>query len=112
MCTHALLKLGGLNIAETINQPDFMACPLVTSGAQFHTPAFFGDEVLLSSTVAKFGNTSFEVSHHFTRANTLLCTGREVRVWGGKEEGKLVALPVPDWIRENLCKDEVVDISV
>jgi len=112
MCTHALLKTGGLDIAETIAEPDFMACPLVTSSAQFHTPAFFGDEVLLSSSASKFGNTSFDVEHRFTRRDTLLCTGREVRVWGGKENGKLVARPVPDWIRENLSTNEVVDVSV
>ncbi|OED39084.1 hypothetical protein AB833_16195 [Chromatiales bacterium (ex Bugula neritina AB1)] len=113
--THALLKQAGLNLAEAIKDPLFRGFPLVTSSAQFHSPAVLDDEILLTSKVKKFGNTSFHVAHEFTRNNTLLCTGKEVRVWGGTDpesESKLIAIPVPGWVRENLSRSDVVDVSV
>lgn len=112
-CTHSLLRIAGLDLKDHLDDPDFKACPLVTSSAEFHSPAFLGDELLLSCQVARFGNTSFEVAHRFTRQETLVCTGREIRVWGGTDaDGSLIALRVPDWIRDNLSVDRSQDVSV
>ncbi len=111
-CSHALLRIAGLDGSEHLNDPDFKACPLVTSTAQFYQPAMLGDELLLTSSVARFGNTSFEISHRFSRANTLVCSGTEVRVWGGSDQdGKLIAVRVPDWIRDNLSATGTHDVS-
>lgn len=111
--THGLLKVAGLDIATAIDDPEFKACPLVTSSAEFHAPAVLGDQLLLSTSVSKFGNTSFHIGHSFTRNDTTLCTGQEVRVWGGTDSnGKLTAVPLPNWIKQNLSTDEVRDISV
>jgi len=72
----------------------------------------------------KIGNTSFETSHTFHRVESdnvgsdnstgvLLCSGSEVRVWGGTDDNsKLVALRVPDRIRDNLSVDKIIDSSV
>lgn len=111
--THGLLKVAGLDLAQAIDDPDFKACPLVTSTAEFHTPAMLGDELLLQTRVTRFGNTSFHVGHTFTRRDTIVCTGKEVRVWGTTNEaGNLAAETVPDWIRQSLSAEELHDISV
>ncbi len=113
--THALLKQAGLDLADAIKDPLARGCPLVTSSAEFHTPAYLGDELLITSQVTRFGNTSFHVEHQFTRDDTLLCNGREVRVWAGsdaEDNRKLVAATVPDWLRENLSQPGKVDVSV
>ena len=118
--THALMKAAGIDMATAAKTNDnFMGYPLVTSTAQFHSPAMLGDVLTLSTTVAKIGNTSFETHHTFYRNATdstpdvMLASGSEVRVWGGSDESnKLIALRVPDWIRESLSIDKTVDSSV
>ena len=111
--SHSLLRVAGQRMKDHIDDPDFKACPLVTSTAEFHAPAFLEDELTLTSEVTRFGTKSFDVTHRFQRSDTLVCTGKEVRVWGGTDEnGNLIALKVPDWIRENLSEDGTEDVSV
>lgn len=122
--SHALMKAAGIDMATAVHGDDnFMGYPLVTSTAQFHSPAMLGDVLTLSTTIAKIGNTSFETRHTFHRATNnngndnpsddLLCSGSEVRVWGGTDDNnKLIALRVPDQIRDNLAVDKTVDSSV
>jgi 4-hydroxybenzoyl-CoA thioesterase len=129
--SHALLKAAGMDLAHAVGSAGsgpsdatktddkFKGYPLVTSTAQFHSPALLGDVLTLESTVAKIGNTSFETRHQFFRTepdNTtglLLCSGSEVRVWGSTDENNaLIAVRVPDWIRENLSVDKTIDSSV
>ena len=111
-CSHSLLRIAGLDARDHLDDADFKGCPLVTSSAQFHAPALLGDEVVLTSRVIRFGNTSFELEHHFYRKKTLLCSGSEVRVWGATDaSGNLIAIPVPDWIRERLSIKEIHDVS-
>ena len=137
--SHALMKAAGIDMATEVKADEtFMGYPLVTSTAQFHTPAMLGDVLTLTTTVEKFGNTSFETRHTFHRTNhrtshrtthrtshqtsdttensptdTLLCSGSEVRVWGGSDENNnLIALRVPDWVRQNLSVDKTIDSSV
>ena len=128
--SHALMKAAGIDMAVAAKTDEnFMGYPLVTSTAQFHAPAMLGDILTLSTTIAKIGNTSFETSHTFNRTvsdkpgsdnsgadnqtGALLCSGSEVRVWGGTDENNtLIALRVPDWIRDTLSVDQTVDSSV
>jgi len=118
--SHALLKAAGIDMASAAKEDEnFMGYPLVTSSAQFHYPARLGDVLTLSSTVEKFGNTSFVTRHAFhlgrsdNTADVLLCSGSEVRVWGGTDDdNNLVALRVPDWIRESLSVEKTIDSSV
>ncbi len=112
-CSHSLLRIAGLDLKDHIDDPDFKACPLVTSSAEFHSPAYLGDHLILSSSVTRFGNKSFDIAHRFCRDDTLLCSGKEVRVWGSTDDhGKLIAVPVPSWIKENLSVEASQDVSV
>ena len=111
-CSHSLLRIAGLDARDHLDNPDFKGCPLVTSSAQFHAPALLGDKVVLTSRAVRFGNTSFEVEHLFYREQTLLCSGTEVRVWGATDpSGKLIAIRVPDSIRERLSIKETHDVT-
>ena len=51
---------------------------------EFSKPLYFGDVVLCSSQVERFGNTSFVVAHEFRRVDQpqAVASGSEVRVWG------------------------------
>lgn len=134
--SHALMKAAGIDMASEIKKDNqFMGYPLVTSTAQFHAPAMLGDVLTLSTTVEKIGNTSFTTCHTFFRSTAfgtavdtadstsdsviakanevVLCTGSEVRVWGGTDENNhLIALRVPDKVRESLSINEIIDSSV
>lgn len=112
-CTHALLRIAGMDLKDHIDDPTFKGCPLVASSADFHSPAYLCDQLTLSSQISRFGNKSFDVVHRFHRKDTLLCTGKEIRVWGDTDtNGKLIAIPIPAWIKNNLSKEGCHDVSV
>jgi len=71
----------------------------------------------LTSSVEKFGNTSFVVAHQFRQGEIEepVATGNEVRVWGSSDPEhpeKLVAQKMPDEVRAMLSVDKTVDVSV
>jgi 4-hydroxybenzoyl-CoA thioesterase len=116
--THALLQAAGFDlIGQTHTDNAFRGCPLVASQMEFKRPLYFGDVTLHSSTVEKFGNTSFQLKHEFSQGDIAepVAMGREVRVWGGSDSEhpeKLVALPVPEVIKTLLSVEQTVDVTV
>lgn len=112
--THALLAEAGFNLATEILDPAVRGFPLVSSGAEFFAPAYYGDVLELRSQVGKLGNTSFVVEHRFTRADTLLCSGSETRVWArsdSEDAMKMRAVRVPDAIRQALGSNTEVNLK-
>ena len=68
--THALLQAAGFDlIGQTHSDKLFRGCPLVASNMTFRKPLYFGDVVVCSSQVERFGNTSFVVVHEFRRGD-------------------------------------------
>jgi 4-hydroxybenzoyl-CoA thioesterase len=116
--THALLQAAGFDlIGQSHNDHQFRGCPLVASNMSFSKPLYFGDVVLCSSQVERFGNTSFVVAHEFTHPDQPepVASGSEVRVWGYSdisEPAKLVARAMPDEVRAMLSVDKMVDVTV
>jgi len=113
--SHALLKQAGCDLVEQINDPESRGFPLVNSSADFISPAYYGDTLVLQSSVARFGNKSFTVAHTFMRGDQTLAKGTEVRVCGAidlQQPEKLKAIAVPDWLKQNLSEERVVDVSV
>lgn len=113
--THALFKVAGFDLVEQLRDPAVRGFPLVRSEAEFISPAYFGDLLILHSRVKRFGNKSFEMTHRFERDGQTLCNGAEIRVWGASDAATpdvLKAIPVPDWIREAMAVNRTVDINV
>jgi 4-hydroxybenzoyl-CoA thioesterase len=116
--THALLQVSGFDlIGETCRDKRFRGCPLVASNMSFSKPLYFGDVVLCSSQVERFGNTSFVVAHEFRRADQpeTVASGSEVRVWGYSDSAEptgLVARAMPDEVRAMLSVDKTIDVTV
>ncbi len=116
--THALLQASGFDlIGEPSRDKRFRGCPLVASNMSFSKPLYFGDVVLCSSQVERFGNTSFVVAHQFSRADQPepVASGSEVRVWGysdSTDPSKLVARAMPDDVRAMLSVDKTIDVTV
>jgi 4-hydroxybenzoyl-CoA thioesterase len=116
--THALLQAAGFDlIGQTHSDKLFRGCPLVASNMSFRKPLYFGDVVVCSSQIERFGNTSFVVAHEFRRvAETQpVASGSEVRVWGYSDADDptiLVARAMPDEVRMKLSVDITVDVTV
>ena len=116
--THALIQEAGFDlIGNTHTDPLFRGCPLVASNMDFKHPLYFGDVTVLTSRIEKFGTTSFVVAHAFCKDGDAepVATGNEVRVWGYSdpdEPARLVAVPVPDDVRQLLSAEKTVEVTV
>ncbi len=105
--THHLLEEAGFPFAELVRTSSFRGCVLVSSGATFKKPAFFGDTIELISEVEKFGTKSFTMKHVFRRGADELATGQEIRVWAMSDPNRpdgIAAVPVPDHVRTALSQ--------
>jgi len=73
--------------------------PMVKTGAEFHAPCRFGDEVVVQSRIAGLRRSSFQVLHRLVRGETLAVEAEETRVWTGRDPDDpagIRAVPIPD----------------
>lgn len=93
--------------------PDCRGLPLVKSDANFLAPARFGETLSLASRITRFGRSSFDIGHRFTRGETAIAEGTQVRVWGRADPDDpqgMRAAPLPEEIRHALEDDRVVEL--
>ncbi len=109
--THHLLSVAGFDyLGALTGNSGFRGCPLVSSGAEFKSPARFWDVLELRSRISRFGGKSFTVSHDFRIGERVTAVGQEVRVWGwsdADDPDRLVAVPVPEDVKLLLSVDAV-----
>jgi 4-hydroxybenzoyl-CoA thioesterase len=89
----------GMKKSAWIKRFGILGIPVVGTGAQFAKPSRFGDVVTITSAIAAFKRSSFEVVHQLFNAGELAIEGRETRVWVAtdlNDPGRLKSLPVPD----------------
>lgn len=116
--THAMLQAAGFDLPGKIRSDKlFRGFPLVASNMAFKRPLYFGEITELTTTVEKFGNTSFVVNHAFRQGDDPepVAIGNEVRVWGYSDRinpERMVAQRVPDEIRTLLSVDNTIDTTV
>jgi 4-hydroxybenzoyl-CoA thioesterase len=75
-----------------------MGIPLVDASARFLAPARFGDAVELTSLIAEFRRSSFDVAHRLVVNGTLAVEGSETRVWAVRDAAdptKIRSTPIP-----------------
>lgn len=89
----------GMKKIAWIKHFGILGIPVVDTGAKFSKPSRFGDVVTITSTVAGFKRSSFEVVHQLFNGGELAIEGRETRVWVGTDPDdpqKLKSMRVPD----------------
>ena len=72
--------------------------PLVDASARFIAPARFGDIVDVTSQVAEFRRSSFDVAHRLHVRGELAVEGKETRVWAARDPSnpaQIKAQPIP-----------------
>ena len=77
---------------------NIMGIPLVDARARFLVPIQFGATVAMTSQVAEFRRSSFDVDHRLTVDGALAVEGRETRVWATSardDPARIKAKPIP-----------------
>jgi 4-hydroxybenzoyl-CoA thioesterase len=72
--------------------------PMVDTRARFLSPAKFGDDVVIESTVKEFRRSSFDVEHRLTNGGALAVEGFETRVWAARDPAdpaRIQSAPIP-----------------
>ncbi|MEO6363324.1 MAG: acyl-CoA thioesterase [Caldimonas sp.] len=80
--------------------------PLLEIATKFVTAATYAETLSIATHVESWGNKAFVQHHRVTRGETLICEGRETRVFVRRDPSnldRLRAIPVPDDIKA-LCQ--------
>lgn len=89
----------GMKKIAWIKQYGILGIPVVDTGATFSKPSRFGDMVTITSTIAGFKRSSFEVVHQLFNGGDLAIEGRETRVWVATDPDdplKIKSRAIPD----------------
>lgn len=109
-----LFEAAGFSLVDLLDgDPGYRGVPLVKSEAAFQAPARFGDDLVLSTTVRRFGRASFDLAHRFTRADALIAEIAQVRVWSAVDPDnpeRIKAAAIPDTVRKALETDRTVEV--
>jgi|SRR5215469_1519175 len=113
-CTNALFAKAGFPKFDMVRNYDIAGIPLVESSARFLIPSQFGDVVIIESSIAEFGRSSFSVRHRILKGSELAAEIIEKRVWAkqirdaksadGAAPGpvRYKAEPIPAAVRQKL----------
>jgi 4-hydroxybenzoyl-CoA thioesterase len=114
-----IIKAKYINLFDTSSREFFTACgvpswrettatrgiigtPLVDAQAKFINSATYGEDIEIESSIEKWGGKSFVMRHVARRGDTVLCEGREVRVFAIQDPDnplRIKAVPIPEDIR-------------
>jgi 4-hydroxybenzoyl-CoA thioesterase len=86
-CTVALFERAGFPKRAMMKSYGIGGIPLVDMRSRFMKPSRFGDDVVVESSVMKWGNSSFVVQHRLMNGDALAVECFETRVWVAKKEG-------------------------
>lgn len=105
---HWLFEAAGLSLTELMaGDPDFRGAPLVRCDANFMAAARVGDLLMLTSKVARWGRTSFDVAYAFAVDGATVVDASQTRIWGRAlpgEPNRLQAIPIPGTVRDALSR--------
>lgn len=94
-------KEAGLPKPKLISRYGVVGFPMVDTRAKFFIPSSYGDEVIIKTTIIKFGRSSFDVEHRLMRDDKLAVEGFEKRVLVRKKEdgAGIISCPVPEEVK-------------
>lgn len=79
--THRLVERAGAGL-HALRAQGYLGLPLMETGATYHRPVRFGDDVEVHSAVVSFERRSFRVEHRILCGGELRMAGFEVRFMG------------------------------
>ncbi len=102
-CTRALFERAGFFKRDMLKKYSIAGIPVVDIKAQFLIPSLYGDDVVVESSVSKWGNSSFVVRHRLMRGEALAIECFETRVWVaqvGPDPAKLEGRSIPQEVKD------------
>ncbi len=91
-CYMALLTASGLDVPGMLRERR-LAAPLAHAEADYLSPLFFGDEVLVEIVKAVVGETSLTLGHRIKKGERVTSLGRTVHVFIDPHSFKPVPVP-------------------
>ena len=101
-CTRALFERAGLFKRDMLKTYDIVGIPVVDMKATFKIATRFGDDIVVDSSVTKWGTSSFVVHHLLLKGDAIAVECLETRVWAANRNGdpeQLEARSIPDAIK-------------
>ena len=92
----------GMTKYQFLKRYDVLGYPMLDTAARFVKPTRFGDSVVIETSIAKLGRSSFEVVHRLTKDGELAVECTERRVWVTRDPDDA------ERIRSRAIPDEVV----
>ena len=105
--SHRLAERAGVGL-HALRAQGYVGLPLMQTGASYHRPVRFGDDVAVHSTVTGFERRSFRVEHRILRGAELMLEGFEVRFLGQPhpdDPQRLRAAEIPEDFRRRFGFD-------
>jgi 4-hydroxybenzoyl-CoA thioesterase len=100
--SHRLAERAGVGL-HALRAQGYVGLPLMQTGASYHRPVRFGDDVEVHSTVTGFERRSFRVEHRILRGAELMLEGFELRFLGQphpEDPQRLRAAEIPEDFRQ------------
>jgi len=100
--TGALFESIGLPKPLLLRTYDIVGYPVVEVSANFFHPCTFGDDIVIESSVAEWGRSSFRLQHRILKDGELAVDCKEKRVWAARDPerpGGIRARAIPDEIK-------------
>ena len=95
--TMLITAASGLSKAELLRAYDFDGYPLVDTKAKFIIPTRFGDDIIIQSTFARVGRSSFDIRHQIRKNNQVCVEGLETRAWVKRDgQHRIKSHPLPE----------------
>ena len=106
-CTLALFQAAGFLKGDLVIRQG-IAIPMVDMRTRFLIPSAFGEELVVESTITRFGRSSFDVLHRMLKGTDLAVECTETRVWIRIEATatqRLKSQPIPEAVMRALSQD-------
>ena len=98
---HFFMTCGVPPWRELVKTTGIIGTPLLEIHTRFVRPATYGDALQVRTSVETWSAKTFVQHHQVSKGDQLVCEGRETRAFCVHPEGgRLQAIPVPDFIRQ------------
>ena len=98
---HFFMACGVPPWRELVKTTGIIGTPLLEIHTRFVRPATYGDALQVRTSVETWSAKTFVQHHQVLKGDQLVCEGRETRAFCVHPEGgRLQAIPVPDFIRQ------------
>jgi 4-hydroxybenzoyl-CoA thioesterase len=102
ICTNALFVHAGLSKPKMLKTYNIAGIPIVDVHGRFMIPSEYPDTLVVASSIAEWGRSSFTVKHQLYKGKNLAAEVIEKRVWVSRIPGtptRFKGQPIPSTVK-------------